>query len=125
VVLMAAIQGVAMVVFFFVGGNLVPLYVLLAVTGFNYGGDFALFPMATAGTFGARSVGLDYGWMFTAYGVGGIAGPIMAGLFKDAGQGKGVDAWMAPFMVAGGLCIVASLLVWTVRRPRLEALNAR
>ena len=117
IVVMTSVQGAAMIVFYFLGGNIVMLYVLLAITGFNFGGNFALFPIATAGTFGTKTVGLNYGWMFTAYGIGGIAGPIMAGMFKDAGLDQGVDAWMLPFLIAGGLCVVAAMLVTGTRPP--------
>jgi MFS transporter, OFA family, oxalate/formate antiporter len=121
VVLMTASQGVLIIAFYFFGGNLVMLYVFLALTGFNFGGNFALFPMATAGTFGAKNVGQNYGWMFTAYGVGGIVGPIMAGMFKDAGKGKGVQAWMLAFIISGALCLLAAALTLFVKpvcRPK-------
>ncbi len=44
--------------------------------------------------------------------------PIMAGLFKDAGAAKGVDAWIAPFMIAAVLRLVAAVLVAAARQPR-------
>jgi len=113
---MAVSQGALMYVFYFVGGNLAALYLMLALTGFNYGGAFALFPLATADTFGSRNVGMNYGLVFTAYGVGGILGPVMAGMFKDAASADaGVGAWMVPFMIAGGLSVVAALLVVRVK----------
>ncbi|HOX44877.1 MAG TPA: OFA family MFS transporter [Myxococcota bacterium] len=124
VIIMTASQGLFMVAFYFVGGNLVMLYVFLALTGFNFGGNFSLFPMATAGTFGTKNVGQNYGFMFTAYGVGGIVGPIMAGMFKDAGEGKGVEAWMLAFMISGGLCLLAAVLAALVKpaaRPEAKA----
>ena len=116
VFVMAIAQGVLMFAFYFVGGNLAMLYVMLALTGFNYGGAFALFPLATADTFGSRNVGLNYGLVFTAYGVGGILGPVMAGMFKDAASADaGAGAWMLPFMIAGALSLVAAVLVLRVR----------
>jgi len=55
--------------------------VAAALIDFNFGGNFALFPAATADFFGNKNVGSNYGWVFTAY---GIAGPLLAGYFKDA-----------------------------------------
>ena len=118
IVAMTTVQGAAMISFYFLGDNIVMLYLLLAITGFNFGGNFALFPIATAGTFGAKTVGLNYGWMFTAYGVGGLAGPVMAGAFKDVGSGSGVEVWMLPFLIAGVLCLCAALLTAGAGRPK-------
>ena len=115
---MAVTQSFLMVGFFYFGGSLVTLYIFLALTGFNFGGNFALFPLATAGRFGVKNLATNYGLMFSAYGIGGIAGPIMAGMFKDSGAGKGLDAWLAPFLIAGGLCFIAVILVATCRDPR-------
>ncbi|MGY8879608.1 MAG: hypothetical protein ACKVKV_02930 [Dehalococcoidia bacterium] len=63
----------------------------MALTGFNFGGNFVLFPLATANWFGVKNLGINYGLMLSAYGIGGIVGPIMAGMFKDAGADKGLS----------------------------------
>jgi MFS transporter, OFA family, oxalate/formate antiporter len=112
VVLMCLFQGIMMFAFYFVlSKSEWPLYIGAALIGFNFGGNFALFPALTADLFGASTVGRNYGWVFTSYGVGGIIGPIMAGHFKDAGMGKGVEAWMPAFVIAGvALLIVAGLM---------------
>ena len=34
----------------------------------DFGGNFALFPSATADYFGSKNLGMNYGWIFTAYG---------------------------------------------------------
>jgi OFA family oxalate/formate antiporter-like MFS transporter len=121
--LMCLIQGIAMLTFFFVGKNLGLLYVWCVVLGFNFGGNFALFPAATADYFGNRNVGTNYGWMFTSYGVGGIAGPVIAGKFADlvpatAAIAQKYDAWMPPFIIAGALCIVAAVVILLTQKPK-------
>ena len=118
--LMMAIQGVMMLLFFYMGGVPALLFLGAAVIGFNFGGNFALFPAATADYFGNKNVGANYGWMFTAYGVGGIAGPIMAGLFKDAGASKGVDAWLPAFIICGIACLVAAVLGLLLKPPKQQ-----
>ncbi len=117
-VLMMAAQGIVMLLFFRMGGTPALLYLGAALIGFNFGGNFALFPAATADYFGNKNVGKNYGWMFTAYGVGGIVGPIMAGLFKDAGADKGVDAWYPAFIVAGIACLLAAAIGLMLRPPK-------
>ncbi|MDA1279048.1 MAG: OFA family MFS transporter [Chloroflexi bacterium] len=121
---MAFTQGLLMVGFYYLGGSLVALYVFLALTGFNFGGNFALFPLATASRFGVKNLATNYGLMFSAYGVGGIAGPIMAGMFKDSGAGIGVDVWLAPFLIAGVLCLIAAGLVATCSDINSESKKA-
>lgn len=116
-VLMMSIQGIVMLVFFHMGGTVGLLFLGAALIGFNFGGNFALFPAATADYFGNKNVGANYGWMFTAYGVGGIVGPIMAGLFKDAGAAKGVDAWFPAFIIAGIACLVAAGIGLALKPP--------
>jgi len=112
VILMCLFQGIMMFAFYFVlSRSEWPLYIGAALIGFNFGGNFALFPALTADLFGAGTVGRNYGWVFTSYGVGGIVGPIMAGHFKDMGMGKGVGAWMPAFVIAGvALLVVAAVM---------------
>jgi len=44
------------------------------LVGFNFGGNFAVFPSATADLFGSKNLGANYGLVFTSYGVAGVAG---------------------------------------------------
>jgi MFS family permease len=122
--LMMAIQGVVMLLFFNMGGQPATLYLGAALIGFNFGGNFALFPAATADFFGNKNVGKNYGWVFTAYGVGGIAGPITAGIFKDMGADKGVDAWYPAFIIAGIACLIAAALALMLKAPQAETASA-
>ena len=65
-----------------------PLTIFLASAwvGLNFGGNFALFPSATSDYFGSKHFGINYGWIFTAYGVAGILGPVVGGVLFDATQ---------------------------------------
>jgi MFS family permease len=114
---MMAIQGIVMIAFFYMGGKPILLYIGAALIGFNFGGNFALFPAATADFFGNKNVGKNYGWMFTAYGVGGIAGPIMAGKFGDLVASRGVTAWQSAFVIAGVACLVAAAIGLMLKAP--------
>ena len=109
IILMNLLQGVMMIAFFFLGGKEIGLYLGAAVIGFNFGGNFALFPAATADMFGNKNVGTNYPWVFMAYGVGGIVGPILGGVMKDA------QAWMWAFMPAGIACIIAAGIATTLK----------
>jgi MFS family permease len=121
ITLMAVLQGFTMLMTYhvFISFGLVYGFIIAAaLIGFNYGGSFALFPAITADYFGNKNVGSNYGWMFTAYGVAGLAGPLLAGYFKDAAQGAAQPSvWMAPFIIAGGVCLLGAVVMAFTRRP--------
>jgi OFA family oxalate/formate antiporter-like MFS transporter len=110
-VAMFTLQGLMMIAFFFVGGNEYLLYLSAAIIGFNFGGNFALFPSATADFFGNKSVGLNYGWVFLSYGFGGILGPLLGGIMGD------MEYWMWAFIPAGIACLFAAVLAFLLKPP--------
>jgi len=79
--------------------------VAASIVGFNFGGNFALFPSATADLFGAKNMGANYGWVFTSYGIAGVVG-IAAGNIAKSMTGS----YSAAFMVSAGLCVVSAIL---------------
>ena len=92
-----------------------------AIIGLNFGGNFALFPAATAVYFGKKNVGENYGWVFLAYGLAGIFGPLLAGMVKDAsGNFSGIDFWLIPFLAAAGACLVAMVLTFFLKIPQVH-----
>lgn len=113
IVLMSLLQGVMMIVFYFIGSMEWGLYLGAAIIGFNFGGNFALFPAATADFFGNKSVGTNYPWVFMAYGVGGIVGPILGGAMGDA------KVWMWAFIPAGIACFIAAAIAMSLKPPKL------
>jgi len=57
--------------------------------------------------------------MFTAYGVAGLAGPLLASYFKDTAQGAAhPGVWMTPFIIAGAVCLLGAVIMSLTRRPR-------
>ncbi len=116
--MMCLFQGLIMLFFFKMGHSEIGLIIGACIIGFNFGGNFALFPAATADFFGNKNVGTNYGWVFLAYGVAGIAGPQIAGYFKDAAKGGEVSAWITPFIVAGISCLVAAVIGLLLKAPK-------
>lgn len=108
-VLMTATQGIIVIAFQWMAGTPATLYLGAALIGFNFGGNFALFPNITADTFGTKAVGQNYPWVFLAYGVGGIIGPIMGGRLGDLGN------FPLAFWLCGCMCLVAAVLIMAVR----------
>lgn len=110
-----------------------PLYLFGVLSvGFCFGGFLALYPAVTADYFGTKNVGANYGWMFTAYGVGGLFGPWLAPkLMKvvrkisyetEGGASASFDAgnYTMAFVISGILCLLSAVLVLTVRPPRAK-----
>ena len=124
--LMCLCQGIIMLAFYRIGSSSLGLIIGACIIGFNFGGNFALFPAATADYFGNKSVGKNYGWVFLAYGVAGIAGPQVAGYFKDR-AGSLADAavdpsvWLTPFIIAGISCLVAAAIAILLTPPKRHA----
>jgi MFS family permease len=75
------------------------LLVLLATfIGFNYGSNLALFPSFSKDYWGLKNYGLNYGVLFTAWGVGGfVMGKVSESLNAQYGS------FRPSFMLAGGL----------------------
>ncbi len=109
IVLMSAAQGIMMILFYYIGGSEIGLYLAAGIIGFNFGGNFALFPAATADYFGNKTVGVNYPWVFMAYGVGGIIGPFLGGYMGDQ------QLWLWAFIPAGIACLAAAALSMTLK----------
>lgn len=120
--LMCLLQGVVMLLLYRLGSTTSTFIIAAAIIGFNFGGNFALFPAATADFFGNKTVGKNYGFVFFAYGIAGIAGPQIAGLFKDAAEGADTPAaWITPFIIAGVACIAGAVIILLAKPPKRKA----
>lgn len=112
IIIMTAIQGVTVILFTYMAGNETLLYLGATLIGFNFGGNFALFPTITADTFGAKNVGQNYPFIFLAYGVGGIAGPILGGMMGDLGN------FAMAFTITGIFVLIGTILTILVKTPK-------
>ncbi len=115
IVAMLALQGVIVILFQWMAGAEYLLYLGAALIGFNFGGNFALFPTITADTFGGKYLAQNYGWVFLAYGVGGIFGPILAGRLGDLGN------YSLAFSILGILCLVGAAIAYFIKPPKEPA----
>jgi nitrate/nitrite transporter NarK len=98
----------AIVMFFFSQFNSEATFIAgAALVGFNYGACLSLFPATTADYWGTKNLGLNYGILFTAWGVGGVFGPILAGRIADM-----TGSYALAFNIAGSLLIFASVLTF-------------
>jgi len=136
--IMFLVAGVFMLILNFLSSY--PLYLVgVSAVGFCFGGFLALYPAVTADYFGTKNVGANYGWMFTAYGAGGLFGPWLApklmkviqdipyeivdktGLATLAPAPYHAGNYMTAFVISGIMCIVAGLLVLVIKAPTAKA----
>jgi len=116
--LMYLAQGMAFMLLVSVQSHFA-IFLASAWVGLNFGGNFALFPSATAQYFGTKNLGMNYGLIFTAYGVAGILGPVVGGVLFDVTQ-----QYVMAFVFAGILCFIAagcSVVVWGLTRTEMLA----
>jgi OFA family oxalate/formate antiporter-like MFS transporter len=111
VVTMAASQGIFLLLFVAMAGNELTLYLAAALIGFNFGGNFALFPALTADEFGNGVVGENYPWVFLSYGAGGIIFPILGGWLGDMGN------FPLAFVICGVGCLIGAVAAYLVFPP--------
>ena len=110
-------QGMAFMILVSVESHLA-IFLASAWVGLNFGGNFALFPSATADYFGTKNLGINYGWIFTAYGVAGILGPVVGGVLFDV-----TEQYVLAFLFAGVLCFIAAgcaVVVWGLARAQSQ-----
>ncbi|MFP4547091.1 MAG: OFA family MFS transporter [Fidelibacterota bacterium] len=111
VLIMALSQGIIVLLFTRMAGTPFLLYLGATIIGFNFGGNFALFPAFTADLFGDKNVGLNYPYVYLSYGVGGILGPILGGILGDIGN------FALAFTICGVLCLLGAGLAAMIKHP--------
>ena len=109
ILIMTATQGVLLILFTYMAGSEYLLYLGAALIGFNFGGNFALFPTITAETFGTKTIGQNYPYVFLAYGVGGLLGPILGGMLGDMGN------FPLAFIISGIAVLLGTVLIFIVK----------
>lgn len=111
---MFLVLAIAMFAFALVpaGTSWILVTLIASVIGFCFGGNFALFPSATADYFGSEHVGKNYGVVFTAYGIAGILGALVAGTFGA------IAGYSLAFLITGILAIIAIVLTVVLRTKR-------
>lgn len=86
------------------------------VTGATYGALLALFPATTWDWYGLKHAGTNYGLIFTAWGVGGLVGPIIAGQIIDT-----TGSYNGAYLMSAILLLIAAILCFFTKRPNKKA----
>jgi len=90
----------------------VPLSLISALIGANYGANLTLFPSLTKDFYGLKNFGINYGLVFTSWGVGGFMLALLAGKLYDIYQ-----SFSLAYYGATMLLLVAAVMTFLVKTP--------
>jgi OFA family oxalate/formate antiporter-like MFS transporter len=113
-IIMLTFQAVLMLVAIPIVGaekaNPVVVVLLATFIGFNYGTNLSLFPSMTKDNWGLKNFGINYGIVFTAWGVGGfVMGRLSQMLFATTGS------YTSSFYTAAALLLIGVGLTFTLK----------
>jgi OFA family oxalate/formate antiporter-like MFS transporter len=91
--------------------QVIALYTLVAAGYWCYGTQLSVFASTTADFYGTRYLGMNYGAVFTAWGVAGIVGPFLAARTYQAS-----GSYSTAFYSAAGLALIAAVSLSFARR---------
>ena len=80
---MIGISMIATPLLYVLGGTIALLYLLVFVVYWCYGTQLSVNGAAAADFWGTKNAGINYGMLFTAWGVAGIIGPRIGGVLYD------------------------------------------
>jgi OFA family oxalate/formate antiporter-like MFS transporter len=109
---MIGISMIAMPLLYAAGGNIALLYVMVFVVYWCYGTQISVNGAAAADFWGTKNAGINYGLLFTAWGVAGIIGPRIGGALFDK-----YHNYQAAFYMAAALAGIALLCELAARPP--------
>jgi len=87
----------------------------VSITGICYGALFALMPAATADFYGLKNLGVNYGLVFTSFGVAGVWGSLMGGRVRDM-----LGSYSMAYIICAAMLLIAAGLALIIRQPKKE-----
>ena len=104
------LQALMVILLIFVQKEAALLLLIILLAGANYGANLSLFPSAAKDFFGLKNFGLNYGILFTAWGIGGFVLPFIHGKIQDAVKaGSSIDPNISFYMASALLLAAAAL----------------
>jgi OFA family oxalate/formate antiporter-like MFS transporter len=81
----------------------------VSLIGATYGAFMGVMPSITADYFGTKNIGVNYAWVYTAWGAAGILGPMVGVMMKGA--------WVHSFYLLAGICVVGMIIMALTHPP--------
>jgi OFA family oxalate/formate antiporter-like MFS transporter len=114
--LMIGLSVICMPLLYMAGSNITALYILVFAVYWCYGTQLSVNASTTSDFWGTKNAGINYGMLFTAWGVAGIIGPRIGGVLFDKYKN-----YQAAFYWAAGLAAVALVCELLAKRPAIPA----
>jgi MFS family permease len=114
ILIMMTFQGIMILSLLFIRES--QAYLLLTATtliGFNYGTNLALFPSTTKDYFGLRNFGMNYGLVFSAWGIGGFIFPRVSQMVVAA-----TGSYESVYILTAFLLFLSAGMTLITRAPR-------
>ena len=108
----AALMFIAIPVTTSTDGAKLIIVLVATLIGFNYGANLALFPSFAKDLWGLKNFGMNYGVLFTAWGVGSTMSSVAQRLKESSGS------FNSSFITAGALLVVGAALTFFIRPPQ-------
>lgn len=113
-ILVLLLQAVNMFIFTYY--NTIPSLVIGAsLAGLAYGSLFSLMPSITADFFGIKNMGVNYGLIFTGWGIAAVIGPILGGVVVMKS-----GTYTMSYILAGVLLVIGTLLTLMIKAPETQ-----
>ncbi len=93
-------------------GTIPAMAIISALIGANYGANLSLFPSITKDFYGLKNFGMNYGLVFTAWGVGGFMLAKLAGVMYVKHQ-----TFAIAYYGASALLILAAIMTTLIKAP--------
>ncbi len=111
--IMMSLQAMVIFSLLFIGqSEAILLAAAATMIGFNYGTNLSLFPSATKDYFGLKNFGINYGLIFSAWGIGGFIFPRVSQMIV-ASTGTPQTA----YLLCSILLVASSLISLSTRSP--------
>jgi MFS transporter, OFA family, oxalate/formate antiporter len=93
------------------GAGWLPMLFIIILIGANYGSNLSLFPSACKDYFGLKNFGMNYGILFTAWGLAGLLMPWINGRIKDMTGSNNLT-----YFIIIAMLLIGAILTFVSRR---------
>jgi len=114
--LMIGISAVAMPVMYLTGSNVAMLYVMVFIVYWCYGTQLSVNAATASDFWGTKNAGINYGLLFTSWGVTGYFASRVGGMLFDK-----YHDYRVAFYTAGALAVAALVAEMLAKRPEVPA----
>lgn len=95
------------------------LMLTVALIGANYGANLSVFPVITKDFYGTANFAVNYGIVYTAWGLGGFMISQLGSSFKDL-----FGDFSNAYLMAAGILVVAAVMMALIKTPQPQAATA-